>query len=166
MSRILALSAGAILNPLWTCVAVIVHWCVMTIWVALTRKINFCQKNLILEVLFSGCVGAIYLFNFINLKEGSTKKTYCVLFIAFFIENLTASIVWGIWSPKTITNWVYYLFLILPVTSLLISAFFLIVYYSALHPSKSDKGKNKRENSLNGRCIIKNDTQEQNSNLI
>ena len=127
----------AILYPFWAVLSVVIHWCLMTIWIGITSKTNFCGKNFILEIFFSAAVGLIYIFNFISLNDGPTRNSYYIFFSICGIENFIASILWSIKAQALIKNWIYYVFSILPVGTFVLSIIFLIIYYSCLHPNKS-----------------------------
>lgn len=123
--------------PIWTSVGVACHWLAMTIWLSVIDNTMFCGKSRLVEIGFSATLGLVYIFNFISLREGPTRKYYLGYYPVCFIENIVAITIWGVLSHKSLSrDWYYYPLIVIPIISFLLGMIFLVIYYHFLHPNK------------------------------
>lgn len=123
--------------PIWASIGVACHWLAMTLWLSVIDNTKFCGNSRLIEITFSATVGLVYIFNFISLKEGPTRKYYLGYYPVCFFENIAAITIWGVLSHKSLNrDWYYYPLIVIPIISFLLGMIFLVIYYHYLHPNK------------------------------
>uniref|UniRef100_A0A8C9PM47 XK-related protein n=1 Tax=Spermophilus dauricus TaxID=99837 RepID=A0A8C9PM47_SPEDA len=114
-------------------------WIVGLIW-AFKEQTQFCNSKS-MEFLYRIVVGFILVFTFFNIKGHNTK---CPMSFYYVVRVLTTlGILVGFWVyPLSIFNSDYFVPIsITLVLSLLLGIIFLIVYYGAFHPNRSEETK-------------------------
>lgn len=143
VSRILSISAVATLFPQWTAVACAVHWVIMTVWLSVLDRTNFCtasrdgatKKEQAGEILFAATLGLVYIFTYITPSEGRTRLRYSVYYMFCFLENLFSAITWASKaSPKVQNTWYFLPLLIFSIVPFIVGIVFMILYYLYFHP--------------------------------
>ncbi|KAJ4428970.1 hypothetical protein ANN_25966 [Periplaneta americana] len=129
--------------PTWTALACAVHWLIMTTWLSLLDRTNFCtsspdsatRKERIGEVLFAAILGLVYIFTYITPGEGRTRTRYLVYYMVCFVENLIATVMWAVRVPSQLRDTWYFLPLVISsIVPFVIGIIFMILYYLFFHP--------------------------------
>lgn len=94
-SRVVALALFASEYKWWIFAAVIFHFLLM-IYLVSFEKTDFCG-NAVLEFLFQVLIAFIYIFCFINAKNGTSRQHVTLYYTLFFMEN---SIMIAAWYPS------------------------------------------------------------------
>lgn len=94
LSRILALSILASIFPIWFGIVIVVHWIVMTLWLALGNHPTAVCTNRCQELFLSCMLGFAYITAFIATRYGPTRYAYLVYYLVFFMENSGALVIW------------------------------------------------------------------------
>jgi hypothetical protein len=143
VSRILSISAVTTLFPIWTAVACGVHWVIMTWWLSVLDRTNFCtsssagatKKEQAYEFLFAATLGLVYIFTYITPSEGRTRARYLVYYMVCFAENLVSAVTWASKaSPKVKSTWYFLPLLIFCIVPFIVGIVFMILYYIYFHP--------------------------------
>jgi XK-related protein. len=143
VSRILSISAVAALSSVYTVVACAVHWVIMTVWLSVLDRTNFCtaspdgatKKEHAGEILFAATLGLVYIFTYITPSEGRTRTRYSVYYVVCFIENLVSAVAWASKaSPEVQNTWYFLPLLIFSIVPFIVGIVFMILYYLYCHP--------------------------------
>lgn len=150
VSRIACVCAVAVYSELCVLGAAFLHWFVMTIWIIAQSKgvIMFCRNpnkpphvslsvfERISSILFSGVLGLVYIFIYLNPEDGGTYCRHLFYYSICFIENITACILVLLTQPsEVITLWYHYSIAICCVVPYILGVISMIVYYLRFHPS-------------------------------
>lgn len=75
----------------------------MTAWITV-QKADFgdtaCEKR-----IFNAVSGFIYIFCFLNLKDGSSRRRLAVYYIVSMVENTVLVILWFLYESETSSDW-------------------------------------------------------------
>ena len=133
----LALALFASKLTIWVFVIAGCHWMVMFIGLLLQRT-SFCDGRMknarCQEVFFNMVMAAVYIFSFVNVKEGHTRLRYAVYYTIVYVENLGMTLFWYMFA-HTDSSWY-----LQPAMALIIGGFFIgivfqVIYYMFLHPN-------------------------------
>ncbi|XP_063218078.1 XK-related protein 7-like isoform X2 [Bacillus rossius redtenbacheri] len=144
VSRILSISAIASVCPYWMAGAVVVHWLVMSAWISVLDRTQFCVstrgdpwRQKVGETLFSFVLGLVYVFTYLTPGEGRTRNRFLVFYSLCFAENMAAVGTWAaLAGDETRGRWFF-----LPLTcgaavSYVLGVCFMLVYYRFFHPRR------------------------------
>nr|CAD7399532.1 unnamed protein product [Timema poppensis] len=142
VSRILSISVVASVFPIFTGLACMVHWIVMSLWISLLDRTQFCIstrgdpcRQKVGELLFSSILGLVYIFTYLTPGEGRTRNRYIVFYSLCFIENSIAIGLWaGLASDQLKVQWYFIPLICAAITSFVLGIVFMIVYYAYFHP--------------------------------
>jgi hypothetical protein len=139
----MSISAVATLFPMWTVVACAIHWGIMTMWLCMLDRTNFCKsspngatkKEHAGEVLFAATLALVYIFTYITPSEGRTRARYLVYYTVCFTENLVSAVTWASKaSPEVQNTWYFLPLLIFSIVPFIVGIVFMILYYLYFHP--------------------------------
>jgi len=136
VSRILAFSIVASVNPYCAAAVVAIHCLVMTIWLMMSKPPPGCEGyTYAWTVAYSWILGLVYLFVYISTIQGRTRNFYLVYYSIFFFENLGlllwyANSIVGIGQP-----WYFMMVLVGASVSFLAGIIAMLVYYGWFHPT-------------------------------
>lgn len=115
-----------------------IHWLAMVTWISYEGW-NFCEHSKdwvkkLLDKFFALVVGAIYVFCFMNMKEGMTRNRVTIYYIVFFIEN---SLLIAAWYPTRKQIGILEIgAIVFTWGGFLIGIFSMIAYYKYFHPNQ------------------------------
>lgn len=141
----------------YTILVLVLHWFVMTLWLAVSSADNnFCGENKLYDFLFYSIFGAVYIFTQVVLVDGPTFYKYVIFYAVLFLENTVANIVW-IFNADDDVKGTYYFkpIIFLNVLPFFMGIVFMILYYKTCHPSTGFSGRNKHQSS----SIVNNEEQ-------
>jgi hypothetical protein len=75
------------------CVCVL-HWIVMSIWLALSQHHPAACSSRCEELFLSISLGLAYVLAFISPRDGPTRYIYLAYYLVCFMENTAALVVW------------------------------------------------------------------------
>ncbi|XP_064605934.1 XK-related protein 6-like [Liolophura sinensis] len=130
-SRVVAIAVFASVYHAWTFLAIGAHWLAMSVWVFIQGPEFFSRRWE--NKLFSFVLGVVYIFCFLNLKDGPTRYKMWPFYLVLLAEN---GLLVGLWyreHPSQDT-------LMIIVTAVvfggyLLGVLFLLLYYGWCHPS-------------------------------
>lgn len=86
-----------------SCLFTGVHWLLMTAWITF-QNADFgdtaCEKR-----IFNAVSGFVYIFCFLNLKDGPTRGRLTIYYIITLVENTILVILWFLFKPDTSPDW-------------------------------------------------------------
>lgn len=133
----------ATLFPIWTVVACVIHWGIMTAWLSVLDRTTFCmsspdgatKKEHAGEIFFAATLGLVYIFTYITPSEGRTRARYTVYYMVCFTENLVSAVTWASRaSPEVENTWYFLPLLIFSIVPFVVGIVFMILYYLYFHP--------------------------------
>jgi len=142
ISRIVALVLFTSEYDYWIFLVVAIHWFMMIYWLHNEHNDNenFCERSnkfqeFVLQLLFQCFLGFVYIFCFINAKDGTSRYRVTTYYILFFIEN---SILIAIWYPSRTKAFgiLEYSALVLVWGGFLLGLFSMLIYYKYFHPNQ------------------------------
>ena len=162
-SRMLSLILYAAVHKGWLFLFGFLHWLCMFVWLLFQKKSNslidfnykFILKCLVLSV--------VYMIDFINIEDSSTKVRMSLFYLIMFIENMLLVSLWSTFTLVTLN----YTFeertkaFILTAIPFLLGIVFMFIYYQFFHVNKTAQGglssgnKSDPESSLRQRGKIK-----------
>eukprot|EP00111_Clytia_hemisphaerica_P011017 TCONS_00032294-protein len=123
----------------WIVVPVVfIHWLAMVIWLSYEGS-EFCAHSnrcfqITLERIFAIVMGVVYVFCFINVKEGTTRARVMAYYIIFFIEN---SLLIAFWYPTRSQIGILEIgAIVFTWGGFLIGLFSMLAYYKFFHPKQ------------------------------
>lgn len=143
VSRILSIAAVASIFPVLTVLACVLHWLIMTSWLAFFENTQFSvagspMRAKFSEIIFCAILGLVYIFTYLTPTEGSTRNRYLVYYPICFIENAIAITVWSLWINDEMKNsWYYIPIICSSVVPFTIGIIFMVIFYRFLHPETS-----------------------------
>lgn len=137
VSRILCISVVASMYSIYTILVLVLHWFVMTLWLALSSaENNFCGENKLYDFLFYSIFGAVYIFTQVVLVDGPTCYKYIIFYSILFTENTLANVVWVLTAENDVKETYYFKPIIfLNVLPFFVGITFMVLYYKVCHPS-------------------------------
>ncbi|XP_049841756.1 XK-related protein 7-like [Schistocerca gregaria] len=141
VSRILSISVASAMFPAETAVACGVHWLIMTGWLSLWERTNFCSsrkfsvaKQQAAEILFCSVLGLVYIFTYVTPKDGRNRTRYTIYYMVCFAENVLAVTAWATADTVMQEKWYFYPLLIGCIVPFVIGIGFMLLYYLCFHP--------------------------------
>ncbi|CAH1365888.1 hypothetical protein MTP99_002172 [Tenebrio molitor] len=141
LSRVLALSLLASIFPAWMGCVCVLHWIVMSIWLALSQHHPAACSSRCEELFLSISLGLAYVLAFISPRDGPTRYIYLAYYLVCFMENTAALVVWCVTNNSAENPFLYYGAAGAQVVAFLLAITFLLVYYKYCHPSKPYRSK-------------------------
>uniref|UniRef100_A0A182IU41 XK-related protein n=1 Tax=Anopheles atroparvus TaxID=41427 RepID=A0A182IU41_ANOAO len=77
VARVLAIATVASVYPQYTAIACSTHALLMASWVFFYERPSFCGDSAVQRAFLSFAFGAVFIFNYIPLREGPTRLRYC-----------------------------------------------------------------------------------------
>lgn len=75
----------------------------MIVWI-IVQNVDFgdivCEKR-----IFNVVFGFIYIFCFLNLKDGFLRRRLVVYYIVFMVENIVLVILWFVYKSEILLDW-------------------------------------------------------------
>ncbi|XP_049943939.1 XK-related protein 7-like isoform X2 [Schistocerca serialis cubense] len=142
VSRILSISVASVTFPTETAVVCGVHWLIVTVWLSLWERTNFCfsqkvsaTKQRAAEILFCSVLGLVYIFTYIAPKDGQNRIRYSIYYTICFAENVMAAVtVWATADTTMRNEWYFYPLLLGCIVPFVTGIGFMLLYYSCFHP--------------------------------
>ncbi|XP_067679346.1 uncharacterized protein [Haliotis asinina] len=129
-ARVMALVMFATVFKAWVFLAAGIHWVAMTIWISV-KGTDFgdgvCERG-----LFQIVAGFMYIFCFLNLREGRSRYRMLVFYLVFFLENAALVAVW--FTFKGTSSVLDYVTPSVVFGGFLLGIVCLLLYYRFLHP--------------------------------
>ena len=135
--RVLAFALFTSQCKYWIFVVAACHWLVMICWIS-TQKMTFCndeQKNTkCLETLVDMVIAVLYIYCFLNVKEGQTRLRYVIYYTIIYVENLIMTLLLYIFA-HTGNSWYFKPALVCIIGGFILGISFHIIYYLKCHPN-------------------------------
>uniref|UniRef100_A0A182TVM4 XK-related protein n=1 Tax=Anopheles melas TaxID=34690 RepID=A0A182TVM4_9DIPT len=138
VARVLAIATVASVFPLYTAAACAVHALLMATWVFCYERPRFCGDSIPQRALLSCAFGAVFIFNYIPLQEGTTRLRYTFFYAVCFVETVAASTLYGTFVRNpTIRQSVLWTGLLtcFPIATFLVGIGLMLVFYRYCHPN-------------------------------
>ncbi|XP_061191359.1 uncharacterized protein LOC133199560 [Saccostrea echinata] len=131
--RVLAIVVFASHFKEWIVLVLGIHWLVMTAWITL-QNADFgdtaCEKR-----IFNAVSGFIYIFCFLNLKDGPSRKRQTIYYIVTLMENSVLIILWFLYKPNTSPDWLSITTPTVIYGGFVVGSVMMFMYYRCCHPS-------------------------------
>ncbi|XP_071117324.1 uncharacterized protein [Haliotis cracherodii] len=129
-ARVMALVMFATVFKAWVFLAAGIHWIAITIWISV-KGTDFgdgiCERG-----LFQIVAGFMYIFCFLNLREGRSRYRMLVFYLVFFLENATLVAVW--FAYKETSSVLDFVTPSVVFGGFVLGILCLLLYYRLLHP--------------------------------
>ena len=137
-SRIAALTLFTIEFGWYVIIVVFIHWIGMIVWLTWEGS-EFCSHTnrlckLSLERLFAVVMGIVYVFCFINIKEGTTRLRVMVYYLIFLVENSLLVALW--YATRTQVGILEIGSIIFTWGGFLVGILSMFAYYKFFHPKQ------------------------------
>ncbi|VDI65530.1 Hypothetical predicted protein [Mytilus galloprovincialis] len=133
LSRVTALVVFSLVFQAWVFLGMGVHWIFMTFWITMQNAEygdTACEKR-----LFNSISGFIYIFCFLNLKEGPSKSRMAAFYCFILAENALMMLLWFIYKPESTPAWLEITSLSLVFGGFVLGGILMIGYYCCCHPT-------------------------------
>ncbi|XP_053555516.1 XK-related protein 7 [Bombina bombina] len=145
-ARALAFSLFASVFHLYFGIFIVTHWCVMTFWI-IQGETDFCMSRWE-EIIYNMVLGIIYIFCWFNVREGQTRCRMATYYIIALSENAVLTALWYLNQSTPLSDFYALLIVCSIICSFALGIFFMLVYYSLLHPNGPMFG------SSRGNCVF------------
>lgn len=136
VSRILSISCLASICYRSAVGGLACHWLVMTLWLCVSEKTQFCNNQKCFDIIFFSVFGLVYTFTHVNISDGKTRCKYIFFYTLCFLENIVATFVWMFLAEEIMKNSYYYVpIIVLNIVPFITGIIFMITYYKVFHPS-------------------------------
>ncbi|XP_058127456.1 XK-related protein 6 [Anopheles ziemanni] len=138
VARVLAIATVASVFPYYTALACAVHAMLMALWVFFYERPSFCGDSFIQRAFLSSAFGAVFIFNYIPLREGATQLRYSLFYTLCFIETVTCGTLYALFvRNSTIRGSTIWLVVLscFPVVMFVLGIMLMIVFYRSCHPN-------------------------------
>ena len=137
-SRIAALKLFTTEFGWYVIVVVFIHWIGMIVWLTWEGS-EFCSHTnrlckLSLERLFAVVIGIVYVFCFINIKEGTTRLRVMIYYLTFFVENSLLVALW--YAKRTQVGILEIGSIVVTGGGFLFGILSMLAYYKFFHPKQ------------------------------
>ncbi|KAG8447185.1 hypothetical protein GDO86_014593 [Hymenochirus boettgeri] len=149
-ARALAFSLFASVFHLYFGIFIVTHWCLMTFWI-IQGETDFCMSRWE-EILYNMVLGIIYIFCWFNVREGRTRCRMATYYIIALSENAVLTALWYLHRGELLSDFCALLIVCSIVCSFALGVFFMLIYYSLLHPNGPMFGPSRTT------CVIANGT--------
>ncbi|XP_052106330.1 uncharacterized protein LOC127738891 [Mytilus californianus] len=133
LSRVTALVVFSLVFQAWVFLGMGIHWIFMTFWITMQNAEygdTACEKR-----LFNSISGFIYIFCFLNLKEGPSKSRMAAFYCFILAENALMMLLWFIYKPENTPAWLEITSLSLVFGGFVLGGILMIGYYCCCHPT-------------------------------
>lgn len=140
LSRVTAMVVFSLVFQAWIFLAMGLHWILMTFWITM-QNAGFgetaCEKR-----LFNSVSGFIYIFCFLNLKEGHSRNRMTAFYCFILAENSLLILLWFIYHPEDTATWLKVASLSIVFGGFVLGGILMVSYYCCCHPtSKTTQDK-------------------------
>ncbi|CAI9597209.1 unnamed protein product [Staurois parvus] len=133
-ARALAFSLFASEFHLYFGIFIVTHWCLMTFWI-IQGETDFCMSRWE-EIIYNMVLGIIYIFCWFNVREGRTRCRMTAYYVIVLTENVVLTVLWYYNRNNSPLGDFYALLIVCSVfCSFALGVFFMLLYYSLLHPN-------------------------------
>ncbi|KAM4604517.1 XK-related protein 7 [Discoglossus pictus] len=132
-ARALAFSLFASVFHLYFGIFIVTHWCVMTFWI-IQGETDFCMSRWE-EIIYNMVLGIIYIFCWFNVREGRTRCRMATYYIIVLSENAVLTGLWYLDRKGQFSDFCALLIVCSIICSFALGVFFMLIYYSLLHPN-------------------------------
>ncbi|KAM4692372.1 XK-related protein 7 [Rhinophrynus dorsalis] len=132
-ARALAFSLFASIFHLYFGIFIVTHWCLMTFWI-IQGETDFCMSRWE-EIIYNMVLGIIYIFCWFNVREGRTRCRMATYYVIALTENVVLSAVWYLYRGAQLSDFYALLLVCSVLCSFALGVFFMLIYYSLLHPN-------------------------------
>ncbi|KAE8605447.1 hypothetical protein XENTR_v10015143 [Xenopus tropicalis] len=132
-TRAMALAVFARVYHFWVFAVAGAHWLVMSFWLV-AQQTDLISRPCYWK-LFNALVGAVYVFCFLNVRDGPSRYRVAIFYTVMLLENailllLATDFLQGVlWSNVRLT--------VVVMCGFLIGCAALIIYYTLLHPKST-----------------------------
>ncbi|KFB41826.1 AGAP000599-PA-like protein [Anopheles sinensis] len=138
VARVLAIATVASVFPYYTALACAVHAMLMALWVFFYERPSFCGDSFIQRAFLSFAFGAVFIFNYIPLREGATRLRYSLFYTVCFGETVACATLYALFVRNpTIRGSPMWLAVLscFPVVMFVLGIALMIVFYRSCHPN-------------------------------
>ncbi|KAM8946125.1 XK-related protein 7 [Pelodytes ibericus] len=132
-ARALAFSLFASVFHLYFGIFIVTHWCLMTFWI-IQGETDFCMSRWE-EIIYNMVLGIIYIFCWFNVREGRTRCRMATYYIIVLSENAVLTGLWYFYRVTLLSDFYALLIVCSVLCSFALGVFFMLIYYSLLHPN-------------------------------
>uniref|UniRef100_A0A8C5WGT5 XK-related protein n=1 Tax=Leptobrachium leishanense TaxID=445787 RepID=A0A8C5WGT5_9ANUR len=132
-ARALAFSLFASVFHLYFGIFIVTHWCFMTFWI-IQGETDFCMSRWE-EIIYNMVLGIIYIFCWFNVREGRTRYRMTTYYIIVLSENTVLVGLWYFYRTTLPSDFYALLIVCSVLCSFALGVFFMLIYYSLLHPN-------------------------------
>ncbi|CAB1342509.1 unnamed protein product, partial [Coregonus sp. 'balchen'] len=101
-SRVLSFALFASVFHIYFGIFVVMHWCAMAFWV-IHGGTDFCMSKWE-EVVFNMVVGVVYVFCWLNVREGRTRYRMVTYYTVVLLENAVLTALWYAYRDPATTD--------------------------------------------------------------
>ncbi|XP_014351855.1 XK-related protein 5a [Latimeria chalumnae] len=142
-SRVLSLVLFARVFHFWVFAVAAVHWVMMSFWMVALQSDIFSGQGT--WRLFNCAVGAVYVFCFVNVKDGPSRYRLVTFYTIMVLENATLLLLVSDFLQEA--SWDSVKMVVAVLSGFLIGCVGLITYYSFLHPKSMEISQSFRKAS-------------------
>uniref|UniRef100_H3AM43 XK-related protein n=1 Tax=Latimeria chalumnae TaxID=7897 RepID=H3AM43_LATCH len=142
-SRVLSLVLFARVFHFWVFAVAAVHWVMMSFWMVALQSDIFSGQGT--WRLFNCAVGAVYVFCFVNVKDGPSRYRLVTFYTIMVLENATLLLLVSDFLQEA--SWDSVKMVVAVLSGFLIGCVWLITYYSFLHPKSMEISQSFRKAS-------------------
>ncbi|XP_053310155.1 XK-related protein 7 [Spea bombifrons] len=132
-ARALAFSLFASAFHLYFGIFIVTHWCLMTFWI-IQGETDFCMSRWE-EIIYNMVLGIIYIFCWFNVREGRTRCRMTIYYVIVLTENAVLTGLWYANHGELFSDFSALLIACTVLCSFAFGVFFMLIYYSLLHPN-------------------------------
>ena len=118
----------------WIGFVLFLHFIVMCVWLSWQEtKFKFFKNCVIVDFFFYIALSFVYIFHFLNIRDGHTRLRYLFYYSLIFVENTVLISFWYI-NVSSDNMWFSLPILIYTIVGFFIGVFFQLIYYKYFHP--------------------------------
>ncbi|XP_039960662.1 XK-related protein 6 [Bactrocera neohumeralis] len=147
LSRIFCMAFVAVLFPVWTIVACVLHAVILGFVTYIVERPEFTSIISINNFLFCIALGFIYIFIYIPVKEAPTRYKYALYYLICSIENIICVGLFIYYPPNNLLESIslFYTICVLAIVFYYVGICCMLIYYVNYHPNVNTK-RNKNTN--------------------
>ncbi|KAM5164228.1 XK-related protein 5 [Mantella aurantiaca] len=144
-TRVMALVVFARVFHFWVFAVAGAHWLVMSFWLV-AQQTDVISRPCYWR-LFNILLGAVYVFCFINVRDGPSRYRVAIFYVIMLLENcilllLATDFLQGaVWSNVKLS--------VAVMSGFLIGCAALVIYYTLLHPKSTEISQSCKKNGAN-----------------
>ncbi|XP_011207107.2 XK-related protein 6 [Bactrocera dorsalis] len=148
LSRIFCIAFVAVLFPVWTIVACVLHAVILGFVTYIVERPEFTSIISINNFLFCIALGFVYIFIYIPVKEAPTRYKYALYYLICSIENIICVGLFIHYPPNNLLESIslFYTICVLAIVFYYVGICCMLIYYVNYHPNV----KTKRNKNTNG----------------